>query len=110
LHPHNIGGNRICFLGNMATNTMSLKLVKLLLNSMLSRSGARFSFIDLKTFYLDTPMPDPKYIHIKIADIPAEFIKEYNLQGCNCDGWIYFEICQGCYGLPQASILANNLF
>ncbi len=29
--------------------------------------------------------------------------------GCNHDGWIYFEICQGFYGLPQAGILANNL-
>jgi hypothetical protein len=54
-------------------------------------------------------MPDPEYVCIKIADIPAEFIEEYNLQGCNCDGWIYFKICQGCYGLPQAGILTNNL-
>ena len=26
-----------------------------------------------------------------------------------CDGWIYFKFCQGCYGLPQAGILANDL-
>jgi hypothetical protein len=70
---------------------------------------AWFSSIDLKNFYLDTPMPDPEYICIKIADIPAKFIEEYNLQGCNPDGWIYFEICQGCYCLPQAGILANDL-
>jgi hypothetical protein len=25
------------------------------------------------------------------------------------NGWIYFETCCGCYGLPQAGILANNL-
>ena len=54
-------------------------------------------------------MPDPEYIRIKILDIPAEFIEEYNLTGKDWDGWIYFEICQGCYGLPQAGILANNL-
>ncbi len=54
-------------------------------------------------------MPDSEYVHIKIADNPAEFIEEYNLQGHNCDGWIYFEIQQGCYGLPQAGILANDL-
>ncbi len=52
-----------------------------------------FSSIDLKNFYLVTLMPDPKYVRIKIADIPAEFIEEYNLQGCNHDGWIYFKIC-----------------
>ncbi len=54
-----IGGSRICYLGNVGTNTASLELVKLLLNSELSCKGACFSSIDLKNFYLDTPMPDP---------------------------------------------------
>ncbi len=103
-----IGGNCICFPSKVGTNTTSLELVKLLLNSMLSCLGADLSSIDLQNLYFDTPMPDPKYICIKIADIPAEFIEEYNLQGRDCDGWIYFKIFQGCYGLPQASILANN--
>jgi hypothetical protein len=35
---------------------------------------------------------------------------EYNLLGCDRDGLIYFKTCQGSYGLPQAGILANNLF
>ena len=104
-----IGGNRICFPGDVGTNTALLELVKLLLNSVLSWKGARFSSINLKNFYLDTPMPDPEYVRIKISDIPAEFIEEYNLTGKDRDGWIYFEIRQGCYGLPQAGILANNL-
>jgi hypothetical protein len=34
---------------------------------------------------------------------------EYALEGkANCNGWIYFQIWQGCYGLPQAGILANT--
>jgi hypothetical protein len=72
-------------------------------------SNTRFSSIDLKNFYLDTSMPNPEYVRIKITDIPEEFIEEYNLAGRDRDGWIYFEICQGCYGLPQAGILANDL-
>ena len=104
-----IGGNRICYPGDVGTNPASLELVKLLLNSVLSRKDARFSTIDLKNFYLDTPMLDPEYVRIKIFDIPKEFIKEYNLEGRDRDGWIYFEIRQGCYGLPQAGILANDL-
>ena len=76
-----IGGNRICYPGNVGTNTALLELVKLLLNSVLSRKGAWFSTIDLKNFYLDTPMPDPEYVYIKLSDIPAKFIKEYNLLG-----------------------------
>ena len=76
-----IGSNCICFLGDVGTNTASLKLVKLLLKGMLSCPGARFSSINLKNFYLDTTMPDPEYVRIKIADILAEFIEEYKLQG-----------------------------
>ena len=45
-----IGGNRICFLGDVGTNTASLEVVKLMLNSVLSCKGAHFSTIDLKNF------------------------------------------------------------
>jgi hypothetical protein len=54
-------------------------------------------------------MPDPEYVRVKISDIQEEFIDKYNLAGWDRDGWIYFEIHQGCYGLPQAGILVNNL-
>ncbi len=57
-----IGGNRICYPGNVGTNKASLELLKLLLNSVLSWKGAHFSFINLKNFYLDTPMPEPEYV------------------------------------------------
>ena len=69
-----IGGSRICYPGDVGTNTASLELFKLLRNSVLSYKGARFSSIDLKIFYLNTPMPNPEYVHIKITDIPAEFV------------------------------------
>ena len=36
-------------------------------------------------------MKDSEYVRIKISDIPAEFIDEYNLQGRDRNGWIYFE-------------------
>ncbi len=42
-------------------------------------------------------------------DIPQELIDKYKLTGLDCGGWIYFEIRQDCYGLPQAGILANDL-
>ena len=84
----------------MGTNTAALELVKLLLNSVLSHSGTRFSSINLKNFYLDTPMPEPEYVCIKISNILDKFINKYKLVGLDRDGWIYFEIRQGCYGLP----------
>jgi len=67
-----IGGNRICYPGDVGTNTASLELFKLLLNSVLSCKGMCFSSIDLKNLYLNTPMPDPEYVRIKIKDIPVQ--------------------------------------
>ncbi len=94
----------------MGTITTSLELIKLILSSVISRKGAQFLTIDIKNLYLDTPMADPKYIWIKITNIPEEFILEYGLAGKeNHNGWIYFEIWRGCYGLPQAGKLASDL-
>ena len=56
-----IGGSIIYYPGNVGTNTASLELIKILPNSVLSRKGSRFSTIDLKNFYLDTPMKDSNY-------------------------------------------------
>ena len=105
-----VGGNLICYPSNAGTNTASLELIKLMLNSVISRKGAWFACIDMKKIYLDMPMEDLEYVHIKITDIPEEFILEYGINEMeNINGWIYFEIHRGCYGLPQARILANNL-
>jgi hypothetical protein len=42
-----IGGRQICYPGDVGTNTASLELVKILLDGVLSRKGARFITIDL---------------------------------------------------------------
>jgi hypothetical protein len=105
-----VKGYLIFYPGNTVTNMPLLKLIKLMLNSVISCKGAKFLTINIKNFYLDMPMVDPEYIHIKITDISKEFILEYGLAGKeDHNGWIYFEIQCGCYGLPQAGILANNL-
>ncbi len=104
-----IGGNCICYPGDVGTVTALLELLKLLLNNVLSQKGACVSSINLKNFYLDTPIPNPKYVCIKISDIPDEFINKYKLTGQGHHRWIYFKIRQGCYGLPKAGILASSL-
>ncbi len=85
-----VGGNLICYPGNVGTNTALLELIKLLLNSVISRKGGRFAKMVIKNFYLDTPIADPKCVRIKITNIPAEFILEYALEGkADHNGWIY---------------------
>ena len=44
-----IGGNRIIHPGEIAIPTTSLELVKLIINSVLSRHGAKFLFFGVKT-------------------------------------------------------------
>ena len=104
-----IGGNRIVYPGDCGTKTGSLELVKILINSVLSRPSAKFASFDLKNLYLGTPLDRPEYVRIKIEDIPSEFIIEYNLHDFTHNGWIYFEITKGVYGLKQSGKLANDL-
>jgi hypothetical protein len=60
-----IAGNRI-----FGTKTAPLELVKLMINSVLSRKGAKFCTFDISNFYLCTPLDRPEYIKIKLSDIP----------------------------------------
>eukprot|EP00804_Cyclotella_cryptica_P031011 CCRYP_013601-RB/>CCRYP_013601-RB protein AED:0.37 eAED:0.20 QI:0/-1/0/1/-1/1/1/0/551 len=104
-----IAGNRICYTGDVGTKRAPLELVKLMINSVLSRKGVHFCTFDIANFYLCTPLDRPEYIKIKLSEIPQEFITEYNLLHHVHNGWVYFEICKGLYGLPQSGILAQNL-
>ena len=104
-----VAGSQIFYPGDVGTPTRSLELVKLIINSVLSRRNARLVSFDLKNFYLQAPIDRFEYVCIKFSDIPQEFIEEYNLSKASQNGWIYFEILRGCYGLPQSGQLANDL-
>ncbi len=105
-----IGGNRICYPGDCGTKTGSLELTKLLINSVISTPTAFFTCFDIKPFYLGTPLNCPEYyVRIELADIPQEFVDEYDLTHFTHCGWIYFQINKGMYGLKQSGKLANNL-
>jgi hypothetical protein len=63
--------------------------------------------LDVKDFYLNTPMKQYEYMCIKITDIPDKVIEHYKLHEIvTVDGYIYCEIQKGMYGLPQAGIIA----
>ena len=69
-----IAGDHILVPFDVSTPTGSLELVKLVINSVLSRQNAQFSAFDIKTFYLDTLMEKTEYFRVKLEDIPQEFI------------------------------------
>jgi hypothetical protein len=53
--------------------------VKLHLNSIISTKGAWYCTIDLKHLHLMKSMDLPKFMQMKLKDIPPEFAKPYNL-------------------------------
>jgi hypothetical protein len=58
----------------VGTPTADMTLVKILLNSVISTKGAKCVILDLKDFYLNTPMKRYEYMRLKISDIPKEII------------------------------------
>ena len=55
------------------------------------------------------PTGRSEYAHIKLSNIPQEFIGAYDLTKHTCNDWVYLEILKGCYGLSQAGKLENYL-
>jgi hypothetical protein len=104
-----VGGNLIDYPGDVSTKTAGLTTAKVLFNSVISTPNAKFMGIDLKNFYLNTPLDRYEYMKMPIALIPQEIIEEYNLQPLVHQGFVYIEIQKGMYGLPQAGILASKL-
>ena len=72
-----ICGTNICYPGDVRTNTASLELFKLMINSVLSRAGAKYVCFDIEPFYLSTQLGRPEYVKIQLSKIPQEFIPEF---------------------------------
>jgi hypothetical protein len=104
-----IGGDQIEYPGNKSTRTAGLTMAKILINSVISTLGAKFLVIDIKIFYLTTPLGRFKYMVINLLSLPQETIDKYDLIERAQDGKVYIEIQKCMYGLPQACILANEL-
>ena len=104
-----MGGIAYVNIGDIVTLTGFLDLAKLLINSVLLRLNAKIMCFDVSKFYLATPIDRSEYVWIKLNNTPQDFIDIYNLIKWEFNGWFYFEIICGCYGLPQSRKLANNL-
>ncbi len=61
-----MGGDRINYPGDCGTPTANLITVKILLNSIKSTQHAKFMTIDIKDFYLMTPMEWPEYFRMSL--------------------------------------------
>jgi hypothetical protein len=104
------GGDRINYPDDCGTPTADMTLFKILINSIISTPNAKCTMMDIKDFYLRTPMKRPEYMRLKITDIPQEVIDHYKMMSLvTKDGYVYCKIIRGMYGLPQAGIIAQEL-
>jgi hypothetical protein len=105
------GGDRVHYPFDADTPTTYLLTVKLLTNSVISTTGARFFTMDIKNFYLCTPMSRYEYMQLKLSDMSEDVIAHYHLLNIvTPNGYVYCKICQGiCTGsckrgsLPRSS-------
>ena len=66
--------------------------------------------IDIKDFYLNTPMERPEYLRMKITNFPDGVIEHYKLKDkVDAKGDFYVKCVKGMYGLPHAGIIAQKL-
>jgi hypothetical protein len=76
-----VGGNRLDYSGDVATSTADITTFKIIINITLSKEDAAMMMMDIKNYYLSTPLPR----------------------------FVYIEIRKGMYGLKQERLLANQL-
>ena len=66
--------------------------------------------IDIKDFYINTPMIWYKYMQLRLLDMPEDVIAHYQLADiATQEGYIYCKIQKRMYGLPQAVIFSQQL-
>ncbi|KAL7474380.1 hypothetical protein ACHAW6_000355, partial [Cyclotella cf. meneghiniana] len=98
--PLTRGGNSIDYPWEVTTPTADLTKAKLLFNSVISTPGARFLTMDIKDFYLNTPMEHPEFMRLKYDFLPQEIITKYGLTQKVLNGWVNVRIEKGIQFTP----------
>ena len=103
------GGNLLDFTGNLSDPTALVTTSKHVFNSMVSTPGERCLLANIKHFYLNNALPDPKFMRILLKITPQEIIDAYNLTALvDNQGWIHIHIEKGMYGIKIAVIISNQ--
>jgi hypothetical protein len=104
-----VGGDRLDYSGDTATSTADITTFKNLINSTMSTNDAKMMMMDIKKYYLGTPLPTYEYMILPLTILPLDIIEKYDLKRLAVNGWVYLEIRKGIYGLKQAGLLSNQL-
>ncbi|KAL7485762.1 hypothetical protein ACHAW6_011360 [Cyclotella cf. meneghiniana] len=81
-----------------------------MINSIISMPHAQWMTVDIKNFYLNTPLRRYKYLKLWLKDLPEDVIDYYNMwENATVDGFVYVEVRKGMYGLPQVGLVVQEL-
>ena len=102
------GGDKVVYEFGNTSQVADTIAFKCLLNALASEDGHLITS-DLKDFFLTATLPEKVYLKILWSQLPEQTISKYDLTP-NIDSngvkFIYGELQQALYGLPQANSLA----
>jgi hypothetical protein len=72
--PLTVGGDRLDYSGDVATSTADITTFKILINSTLSTEDAAMMMMDIKNYYVGTPLPRFEYMKMLLSCFPEGII------------------------------------
>jgi hypothetical protein len=76
----------------VAASTADITTFKILINITLSTKDAEMMMMDIKNYYLGTPLPRYEYMRLTLSIIPDEIITKNNLRAISMGDWVYLKI------------------
>jgi hypothetical protein len=83
-----VGGNILNYSGDVATSTADITTLKIIINSTLSAEESAMMMMDIKNYYLCTPLPRFEYMKMFLSRFPEEIFQKENLNALAIDGWV----------------------
>jgi hypothetical protein len=65
-----VGGDRLDYSGDVTTSTSDITTLKILINITLSTEDATMMMMDIKNYYLGTPLPRFEYMKMLLSHFP----------------------------------------
>jgi hypothetical protein len=83
-----VGRDRLDYSGDVTISTADRTTFKILINSTLTTEEADMAMMDIKNFYLGTPLPQFESMKMLLSPFPDEIIQKYNLDALALDNWV----------------------
>jgi hypothetical protein len=71
-----VGHIRLDYSGDVATSTADITTFKILINSTLSTKDAAMMMMEIKNYYLGTPLPCYEYMIMLLSRFPEEIVEK----------------------------------